>query len=173
MRFKPVPEPPTDLETVADIQAAVPSTAGPVDEARSEEGVDCCARVIRETSVGNRNDAGTWLTFLRALELVRVVDGEYGRTERPVDPAVLRPAFRERVHGVDRVLDVLEESEVPLGTAAVVDRVGSNDGDGRRRPSAGVDPEERIERVLEWAVLFGIAERTRVDDELRWTASDE
>jgi hypothetical protein len=61
VRFKPVPEPPADLTVLATIRRAVPATAGDVD--------DCCQRLLDETSLKTRDEASTWLTFLRALEL--------------------------------------------------------------------------------------------------------
>jgi hypothetical protein len=77
MRFKPVPPAPESLDAVAAVQRAVPLVPG------SE--ADCCARVLDRTHVTERDDARTWLTFLRALELVRETDGEFVR-ERAVRP---------------------------------------------------------------------------------------
>ncbi|MEY7849511.1 hypothetical protein AB7C87_09990 [Natrarchaeobius sp. A-rgal3] len=164
MRFKPVPDPPADLEAVAAVVAAVPAKSD-----TSPGDVDCCSRLIERTGVGSREAAQTWLTFLRALELVAAERGRYRRTGREVERNSLRDAFCERVQDGSTVLAVLEASSVPLGSEAVTDRVrerstrrergrsssGSRPSEEKRR----VEDVERVERLLEWAVLFDLAER--------------
>ena len=161
MQFKPVPEPPADLSSVAELLEAVPETAGAVD--------DCCAHLVDETDLEARGEAETWLVFLRALELATAESDGYRRsTERPsvgtaVESDRLRDAFRERVHRADAVLETLERAAEPLSAAAVAEAVGEDrSATGRERRSDRSAPRrrERVRRLLEWAVLLGLAERT-------------
>ncbi|WP_081661670.1 hypothetical protein [Halopiger djelfimassiliensis] len=154
MQFKPVPDPPADLDALADVRRAVPpaTDAGP----ESDGDVDCCARVVRRTDVRDRDEAGTWLTFLRALELATEEPSGFVRTRGDLEPGRLRTAFRNRVYGASAVLETLEAADGPLSAADVVDRVRRGDSAGR----SGTGDPERTERLLEWAVLFDLAERT-------------
>ncbi|WP_207891626.1 hypothetical protein [Natrarchaeobius halalkaliphilus] len=157
MQFKPIPEPPSDLETVGDVRAATPLPA----ESRRND-IDCCARLIDETHIRSRDDAGDWLTFLRALELVRSEPHGYVRTSEGRSPPTLRERFRERVYGSAAVLDVLEEHGEPLDARAVVERTedrSSGDAGARDRNSTNRREFDRTERILEWAVLLGAIER--------------
>ena len=152
MRFKPVPDPPTDLEAVAPILEAVPETAGAVD--------DCCGHLVAKTRLESRGAAETWLVFLRALGLVTEESSGYRRMTERSPPAVslesadprLREAFRERVYGADAVIEALERSDEPLALEDVVDAVRSE-----HRATA---PTERVRQLLEWAVLLALADRT-------------
>ncbi|WP_455449026.1 hypothetical protein [Natrinema thermotolerans] len=200
MRFKPVPEPPADFETLETVYRALPAAVDDVD--------DCCAHLVEETPPEDREEAATWLTFLRALELAVEESGSFRRRETgssgdAAEPAVLERerlgrAFRARVDGADAVCAALEDTvehgstspdsqarqdavehgptspdsqarrdaDEPLTVAEVVERLredGSSD-DRRRSGRPRVDPE-RTERLLEWAVLLGLAER--VDDGYR------
>lgn len=174
MRFKPVPEPPSDLASAAAILEAVPATAGAVD--------DCCAHLVAETRLEGRNEGETWLVFLRALELVSAAPAGYRRVpaapsgespsgESPgLDPGDCGRAFRERVDGADAVLDVLESADEPLSAAAVADEIAADRSasDRENRPDRfEVDRVERVRRLLEWAVLLERAERTGDGDRYR------
>lgn len=140
MRFKPVPKPPAELVDVATIRAAVPATP--------DEDIDCCARLIERTRVSDRDEAATWLTFLRALELATDGPAGFARTSRDIDLERLRAAFLERVAGVETILETLEAADRPLDPEDVYARV-------RTRTSVE-DPLERTERILEWAVVLEI-----------------
>ncbi|ELY95223.1 hypothetical protein C483_01199 [Natrialba hulunbeirensis JCM 10989] len=170
LTFKPIPEPPHDsedaLESIATVRATLPAT-----EAEAADTPDCCVRVLDRTDgvdgaqIQERDDAATWLTFLRALELA--VDGAegYRRTEQELELAAIQTAFRERVHGAQTVLDVLGAADGPLSAATVTERVDA----ASRRPVQ----RERVGRVLEWAVLLELAERVLAEDERRyWPAVD-
>ncbi|RQH00470.1 hypothetical protein [Natrarchaeobius oligotrophus] len=175
MRFKPIPAPPDDLETVADVRAATPS---PAESRRAE--IDCCARLIDETGIESRDDAGDWLTFLRALGLVSAGPDGYARTDEDVAPSAMRARFRDRVYGAGDALAVLEASDGPISAPEVADRVndrstGSGSNRGSRSDAARPADPERTERLLEWAVLLGLAVRTegRQDRKPRYrTATD-
>lgn len=155
MQFKLVPDAPADLETVASIREAVPLVP------RDED--DCCARIQRRTDVGPRDEARTWLTFLRALELAEEGPSGFRRTRRDVDPDGLRRAFRERVYGAETVLEILAIAEDPLAPAAVFERFRDAIPQYERNKYGDRVDEiwrERVERLLEWAVLLELAERT-------------
>lgn len=174
MRFKPVPEPPSDLEAVAAILEAVPATAGAVD--------DCCAHLVAETRLEGRREAETWLVFLRALELVSAESAGYrrSRSESPsgdeppfdieTDRARLRRAFRERVHGADAVLEALERADGPTSAADVRDEIPASER-GSRSDRVEPEPIERVRRLLEWAVVLDLAERTADGDHYRTAPS--
>lgn len=162
MQFKPVPEPPTDadpIETVEAVLAALP--------AESDPELDCCARVIERTEVEDRDTASHWITFLRALELAVAEPAGYRRVA--VDGAPERDSvagtFRDRVVGVDDILDVLpDRTESAIDGASVFDRLDETDGipgSVRRRHGDRLERHwtDRIERVLGWAVAFDLAER--------------
>ncbi|WP_254761673.1 hypothetical protein [Natrinema marinum] len=158
MRFKPVPEPPDDLAFVETVHLALPETAGAVD--------DCCAHLLEETSIVDRDEAATWLVFLRALELAAEEPAGYRRRRPgPGDAATalerdrLRRAFRERVAGAEAVLAALDGSDRPLTAAAVGDALCEDGSNGEQRPRRHRIRDDRVERLLEWAVLLGLAER--------------
>lgn len=155
MRFKPVPDPPAELEAVGPILAAVPDRADAVD--------DCCAQLVAETHLETRSEAETWLVFLRALKLAVRTDGSYRRTaETPtashgLDRGRLRGAFRERVDGAEAVLETLAAAEDSQTVDAVAETVRTE------RPSfdrVDREPRERVRRLLEWGRLLEFVERT-------------
>jgi len=145
LRFKPVPEPPASLDEVERARQSVPLVPG------GEE--DCCARLGRRFGCPP-DEARRWLTFLRALRLVRTADGGFVRTDRPVERAELAAAFRERVFGARELLDALDGGTEPFKTvAAAAPRWERERGDFERRY------RERTERLAGWAALLGLAER--------------
>ena len=164
MQFKPVPEPPNSLDALAAVSEALPPEADP--------DVDCCARVIERTGVETRDDAAEWITFCRALGLV-VAEPDGYRREPPVrttsdreslDRAQLANTFRERVVGADEVLRTLEDVDDPVSPAELVERLEARDGipaSEQRRHGERVSTvwTDRVGRILEWATLFGAAER--------------
>ncbi len=153
MRLKPLPEPPADLNAVADAQSAVPLVPG------SEN--DCCARLMRREGYESRDVAREWLTFLRALELATETDSGFKRTDREPTAQNVRKSFRERVFGASETIDVLDEADRPLSTEALFDRFRETvPGWERHRRSSWVDHwEDRTERLLGWLVLLGLAAR--------------
>ncbi|ELY90830.1 hypothetical protein [Natrialba taiwanensis] len=177
LTFKPVPEPPADFDTLAAVRNAVPAT-----KAAAAETADCCVRVLERTGRGadgtelirDRDDAATWLTFLRALELATDGEDGYRRTDRELEREAVRAAFRKRVYGVGSILEALDAAAEPLSATAVADRVQSQPQPQSRSQSQSssrrrVQPD-RIERLLEWAVLLGLAERHERANETRYRA---
>lgn len=160
MRFKPVPLPPADRSTVETVREALPADADGVD--------DCCGRLVDRTSIATREEARSWIAFLRALELATADGAGYRRTSREFDRSGVRAAFRERVYGADAILEILDRAEGPIPAATVHERLCDERSSIERRSSAGsTDSEERVHRLLEWAILFGLAERAEGGYRLR------
>jgi hypothetical protein len=153
VKFKVLPEPAASVESVAEMQAAVPLVP--------DEETSCCARLMRRTDVAAQDAAKEWLTFLRALELVEETEGQYRRLPLEADPERLRGAFRERVYLAEEVLSVLSAVEEPIGVEAVFERLEDRVPQWERlrhTDEAGVW-RERVRRLLEWAVVLSLAER--------------
>jgi hypothetical protein len=153
VKFKVLPEPAGSVDAVAEMQAAVPLV--PDGE------TSCCARLVRRTHLGAQDDAKEWLTFLRALELVEETEGEYRRLPHEADPERLRRSFRERVYLAEDVLATLAAADEPLGVDAVFGRLEDRVPQWERlrhTDERGVW-RERVRRILEWAVVLGLADR--------------
>lgn len=154
MKFKLVPEAPDDLALLADAQRAIPLVPGGED--------DCCARLMERLDFPSRDVARTWLTFLRALGLAEETQSGFVRVRRDIDRDELADAFETRVYGVSTVLDHLGDSG-PLSTEAAFEKFHEEIPTWERHkdPSRVEDVwRERIGNLLDWAVLFGLAERT-------------
>ena len=154
MRLKPVPPAPTDLETLSEAQRALPLVPGPTD--------DCCARIATRLGI-DRKEARVWLTFLRALGLAAEGPSGYRRTRTDLDVDSIADTFGKRVYGASEVLTIVAESDDPLSAAAVFARFAEEVPRWERhRYPDGWEPvwRERVERLLEWATLFGLAERS-------------
>ncbi|AGB16664.1 hypothetical protein Halru_2072 [Halovivax ruber XH-70] len=160
MQFKPLPDPPTDdpLDTLERVRSALPSTPEP--------NLDCCARVMAETTVETRDEAGDWLTFCRALELAAAEPDGYRRTGRSA--TLGRPSFgstfRDRVLGADEVIGTLEAADDPLTPNTLFARLDDADAiprSARRRHGDQLEAHwtDRIRRILDWAVAFDNVER--------------
>ncbi|THE63467.1 hypothetical protein D8Y22_16660 [Salinadaptatus halalkaliphilus] len=159
MKFKPVPDPPADFAAIETIHRAVPTEPDSVD--------DCCGELVAETPVSTRDDAATWLTFLRALEAAEETDTGFQRRDfaSGFDADRVRRAFRERVHGVETVLEVLAEADRSLTLEEMSRYLADREARvGASRGTTGESEDDarapRVERLLEWAVLFDLAERT-------------
>jgi hypothetical protein len=155
MQFKLVPEPPESLDFVADAQRAVPLVPGSED--------DCCARLLDRTDLQSRDQARTWLTFLRALGLAEEQSSGFTRTRTDPERAHLREAFRENVFGVEALLRVLDESEQSLSAAEVFEAFRDEvpTWEHHKNPNSWAEIwSERVEYILDWCVLLGLAEKT-------------
>lgn len=153
MRFKRLPDPPADRETVERARRAVPLVPDPE--------ADCCARLSDRLDLPDRDAARAWLSLLRALELVERADGGYRRARPAPDAAARRRAFRERVYGAREALAAVGAAG-PLTAAETFERVrdGMPAWERARRPDAAAAWRERTRRLLAWAALFGLVERT-------------
>jgi hypothetical protein len=181
VKLKPVPEPPARpplsvgddgaeprpraaegetgvADRLADAQRAVPLVPG------SE--TDCCERLRSRLGLADRRAARTWLTFLRALGLVRETEGGFVRTDRDPTPEAVRRTFRERIFGAEDLLALLE-AEGPLTAAAAFERFGDRVPAWEREKHADWRAvwRERVERILGWAVLLGWAEPIEIGGE--------
>ena len=151
MRVKPIPPPPGDLEAVRAAQRAVPLVPG------SE--ADCCTLIADQLDLQGRDDARTWLTFLRGLGLVAEGQRGFVRTRVEVDrerlaEGLLAGVFpaRELLHALDsepltadEAFDAVE-AEIPRW-----ERTKDHDWRGTWRTRVGY--------LLDWLVLAGLAER--------------
>ena len=154
MRFKLVPEPPADLDFVAEAQRGVPLVPGSED--------DCCARLLNRTDLPSRDVARTWLTFLRALGLAEEGPSGFTRTRRDPDPDYLRERFREHVFGVPAVLEILDDADRPLSADEVFDefRAEVPTWEHHKNPNSWETIwRERVGHVLDWCVLLDLTER--------------
>lgn len=156
MRFKLVPAAPETLARVGDAQTAVPLV--PDTEA------DCCARLMDRCGFPSRDVARTWLTLLRALELVEeTADGTYRRRRHDPEPDALRESFRENVFAAEEVLATLRAADEPLSAEAVFEHLWDEVPDWERMKQAHEWEDrwrDRVGDICDWLVLFGFAERT-------------
>lgn len=118
-------------------------------------------RVISAGVAGARDEAKEWLTFCRALGLVVESDRGYHRAGGGgFDRGTLGTRFREHVFGAEEVLTVLEErGAVTVEEAFEAIRERVPDWERQRHDDFERIWHERVERLLGWAVLFGLAER--------------
>lgn len=154
MQFKVVPAAPDSLEFVGRAQRAVPLVPG------SE--ADCCARLLDRTGLDDRDAAREWLTFLRSLGLVEPGERGFGRTDRDPDRPAVADAFRERIFAAEDVLAALREADGPLDGPDTFERVRHcvPQWERNRYPDWEDVWTERVRRILEWAVLLDLVERT-------------
>lgn len=149
MKFKLVPEPPEDLDFVAEAQRSVPLVPGTED--------DCCARMLDRTDLTSRDQARTWLTFLRALGLAEETASGFTRTRRDPDREYLRERFREHVFGVPALLEILDEAGEPISAEAAFEAFRDEvpTWEQHKNPNSWAQIwGERVEALLEWAVLL-------------------
>ena len=153
MQFKLVPEPPESLDFMADAQRAVPLVPGSED--------DCCARMLDRTDLSSRDQARTWLTFLRALGLAEKRPSGFTRTRKDPDPEFLQERFREHVFGVPAVLEILEETGGPLSAEEVFEEFRDEvpTWEHHKNPNSWEEIwGERVRYLLEWSALLGLAD---------------
>jgi len=153
MRYKVVPAP-ADRALLADVHGALPLVPGSVE--------DCCTRIRDRTTIPSRDEAREWLTFAQALGLAAETERGYHRVRDPPDEAELADAFEGRIFGVDVLLGALADADEPLdadaGFAAVRDIVPRWERD--RYTDWESEWTDRVERLLEWCVVFGLVERS-------------
>ncbi|WP_137284872.1 hypothetical protein [Halorussus salinisoli] len=153
MKFKLVPEPPADLDFVADAQRAVPLVPGSED--------DCCARMLDRTDLTSRDAARTWLTFLRALGLAEEQSSGFTRTRQDPTTEFLREQFRENVFGVPAVLEILAEAEGPLSAGEVFEQFRDEvpTWEHHKNPNSWEEIwGERVGYLLDWCLLLELVE---------------
>jgi len=131
---------------------------------------DCCRAIQTATDVSDRETAREYLVFLQALGLVAESDRGYYRTRNDPDRADLATAFEESVFGVDVLLATLGSE--PVDADAAFDALRDEIPRWERERHADWEAIwlERVTNLLEWAVLFGLAEKTA--DGYRQTTGD-
>jgi hypothetical protein len=154
MRYKVAPDPPADIDGLARAQRAVPRVPGSED--------DCCTRLQDRLDLATRDDGREWLTFLDALGLATETERGYRRTGRSPteDTAAVAGDFRDRVFGAAELLDALDA--VDDGTLTVADgfadlRAVVPTWERNRHDDWERVWRERTRRLLDWAVLLGLA----------------
>ena len=153
MKFKVVPPAPDSLARLEAVWQAVPVVPD------AEE--SCCARLMQDADVPAQDEAKEWLTFARALDLAEEGPRGYSRVRGEFDPDRLADRFREHVYAADEALAVLADADDPLDAAAVFDRLRDRVPTWERQRSTDwVETwTDRVDRLLAWAVLFGLADR--------------
>lgn len=156
MRYKVAPEPPADREGLTRAQRAVPRVPGPED--------DCCTRLQERLGLPTRDDGREWLTFLDALGLATETDRGFRRTDRDptTDTDAVAAAFRDRVFGAQELCDALAEASAPITVAEGFDAVREivPTWERNRHDDWARVWREHARRLLDWAVLLGLATRT-------------
>lgn len=167
MKFKPVPPVPDSLDFLEEVQDAIPLVPGTVE--------NCCARVMNRSDVPSQDEARTWLTFLQALGLARETERGFARTREAVARERLKERFEERVFGASEIAEILAE-EGSLGAGGVFERFAETvpNWERFRHPDSWETLwHERVERLLEWGVLFGWFERVETDESVRYSPITE
>ena len=150
MRVKPVPAPPDTLDRLLEIRSALPLVPEPEES--------CCDRLVRRAGVEDAESAREWLSFLRGLGLV--TQGASGHRRTRSEPDELGDALLEGVYGAREVHAILEPTEEPLTAGEVFERFEAVPRwERHRNPDWETVWRERVERLLGWLVLVGLADR--------------
>jgi hypothetical protein len=150
MRYKTVPEP-RGLETLYAVRRAVPLVPG------GEE--DCCARIAARTELPGRDVAREWLTFLAALGLVAEGERGYHRTRSSPDRDVLAGRFLDDVFGAREVFEAARDGPTDVEEAFAALEESVPQWERHRNADWEREWRETAERLLGWAVGFGLLER--------------
>ena len=152
MRYKVVPPAPDSLDRIEAVWQAVPIVPDPEES--------CCQRLIADADVPSQDVAKEWLTFCRALGLATEGPRGYSRVRDGYNPAAFPDRFRERVYAATETLAVLADAKDPIDAKAVFDRLRDRVPAWERARSTDWAEtwRERVARILEWAVLFDLAE---------------
>lgn len=152
MRYKVVPPAPDSLARVETVWRAVPIVPDPEDS--------CCRRLMADADVASQDAAKEWLTFCRALGLAEEGPRGYSRVRDGYTPEEFPDRFREGVYAAAETLAVLEDADGPLDGGEVFDRLRDRvPAWERARSTDWADTwRERVGRLLEWSVLFDLAQ---------------
>jgi len=151
MRYKIVPEP-RSVEFLRDVQAALPLVPGTVE--------DCCSRIRDRTGLPSRDVAREYLTFAQALGFAAEGDRGFHRTREDPSEDELAQRFLEHVFGAREVVESVDEG--PKSTEEAFDEIRDLVPRWERDRHTNWEAEwlDRTERLLEWAVEFGLVERS-------------
>ncbi|MFP4589862.1 MAG: hypothetical protein ACLFMX_06830 [Halobacteriales archaeon] len=151
MRFKAVPRPPG---TVADLEVAW-RAVGLVPEGERS----CCQRIADRLDAVDVDEARRWLALMRALGIVERGPSGYTRTRSLPAPATLRERFRDRVFGVEEVLQAAD-GRVTEASAFEALEPHVPPWERHRAPNAWRDRwRRRTGDLLAWGALLGLVER--------------
>lgn len=152
MRYKIVVEP-VSYDLLLAARDALPLVPGSVE--------DCCGRIRDRTTIPSRDAAREWLTFLQALGLAAETDRGFYRVREDPEEEALAEAFLDGVFGAREIRDALGGANGPLTASEVFDRIREivPRWERDRRQDWESEWAARIERLLEWGVVFGIFER--------------
>ncbi|MEF8784221.1 MAG: hypothetical protein V5A39_03755 [Haloarculaceae archaeon] len=152
MRYKVVPEP-VSYDLLLAARDALPLVPGSVE--------DCCGRIRDRTEIPSRDAAREWLTFLQALGLAAETDRGFYRGREEPDRDTLAEQFLDGVFGAHEIRDALAAADGPLAAREVFGRVRETipHWERDRRPDWESEWTGRIERLLDWGVVFEILER--------------
>jgi hypothetical protein len=151
MRYKIVPEP-LSREDLLEARDTLPLVPGSVE--------DCCTRIRDGTALQSRDAARELLTFMQALGLAAESQHGFHRVRGDVADDDLGTAFVENVFGARELVDALQASDDPLtpSQALGVIRADIPQWERARYPDWEAEWRERVERLLEWATVFGLAD---------------
>jgi hypothetical protein len=151
MRYKIVPEP-LDWDGLLEARDALPLVPGTVE--------DCCTRIRDGTPLQSRDAARELLTFLQALGLAAESDRGFHRVRGDVTDDDLRAAFVENVFGARELRDALLAADEPLTADDGLDvlREQIPGWERARYPDWEAEWGERVDRLLTWATVFGLAD---------------
>lgn len=155
MRFKAIPEAPESIDELERAWRAVPL----VPEGEGS----CCRRLADRLDGVDVDDARIWLGFLRALDLVTSGETGYTRRRRFPEMSKLEGRFRDRVFGVEELLEYLQTAgDADPATAFEAVRASVPTWERHHQPTSWESVwRDRVAAVLDWCVLFGLCE---VDD---------
>ncbi len=150
-RQKPVPPAPETLDRLRTVRAAVSLTPEPE--------TSCCVRLMERADVPAQDDAKTWLSFLRGLELVAATDRGYVRTHDDPELATLADRFLSGIYGARELHDIVERAG-PVTPDDAFDRFRDHVPAYERHRSDdwAATWRERVRRLLAWGALFGVFE---------------
>ncbi|MDQ2072900.1 hypothetical protein ACODNH_05220 [Haloarcula sp. NS06] len=131
---------------------------------------DCCRAIQMATDVSDRETAQKYLVFLQALGLVAESERGYYRTREDFDRTDLATTFKKSVFGVDVLLAALSSEPRDSDAAFGALRAEIPRWERERHTDWEAVWRERTVNLLEWAVLFGLAEKT--DDGYRLPTGD-
>lgn len=150
MKVKPVPVPPETVDRPFEIRDALPLVPEPEES--------CCDRLVRRAGVEDAEAARDWLTFLRGLDLVAEGSSGYHRTR--VEPDDLSEALLEGVYGAREIRTILDDAGEPLAADEVFERFEAVPRwERHRNPDWETVWRERVDRLLGWLALAGLADR--------------
>ncbi|PSQ41129.1 hypothetical protein BRD10_00990 [Halobacteriales archaeon SW_12_71_31] len=141
------------LDRLDAVRAAVPLTPEPE--------TSCCARLVERADVPARDDARTWLTFLRGLGLAEETDLGYVRTRADPDREALPERFLEGVYGARELRETVARAG-PFGADEAFERFREHVPQYERHPTDDWERvwRGRVTRLLGWGTLVGVFERT-------------